>query len=58
MQTINDRGRSKYRSVAISQLATIIYVKDKGGNIVKKEDRGVQRGGISMEQDGSYMIDD
>ena len=58
MQTINDRVRSKYRSVAISQLATIICVKDKGGNIVKKEDRGVQQGGISMEQDGSYRIND
>ena len=58
MQTINDRVRSKYRSVAISQLATIICVKDKGGNIVNKEDRGVQRGGISMEQDGSYRRDD
>ena len=57
MQTIDDGGQSKYRSVAISQLATIICVKDKGGNIVKKEDRGVQRGGISMEQDGSYRID-
>ena len=58
MQTINDGGRSKYRSVGISQLDTIICVKDKGGNIVKKEDRGVQRGGISMEQDRSYRRDD
>ena len=42
MQIIDDGGISKDISMVIIQFANVICVKDKGGSIVKDEDRGLQ----------------